>query len=178
MMLSINHLWSHVFKRTAKSLALPSWLFFAVWIFSSFAFICPAKVAYFQNVVFCDEQVFRLEISMYKSIFMQEVHASKCLNEEIEGSFFRKTPFLLNQSEKIAFWHVLHHQIDIHIIFEVSIHTHNINMLQPLVNFDLSLQSFLHLGCCYHTPVHRFNGNFYSTWLVHSQFYLTICAFS
>ena len=33
---------------------------------------------------------------------MKEVHASKCLNEEIEGSFFGEAPLLLNQCEKVT----------------------------------------------------------------------------
>ena len=51
-------------------------------------------------------------------------------------------------------------------------------MLQFLVNFNLSLQGFLHLWSCYHATVHCFDGNFYATRPVYSQFYLAVSTLS
>ena len=58
---------------------------------------CPSKVAYFQLVVFANEEVLRLQVSMHVAIFMYEVNSRQSLNKEIKRCFLRETVrFVLN----------------------------------------------------------------------------------
>ena len=61
------------------------------------------------HVVFIDEQVLWLEISMDKSVLMQEVDSGNSLDEEIEGCFLRETTLFLDEHKQIALSHILHY---------------------------------------------------------------------
>ena len=84
-MLSIlNHFRSHVLKGTAKSGSS----------LTITAFDTPAKVTDLENIVIRNKQVFRLDISMNKTVFMKKVDPCASLNKKVESFIFIKFLFV------------------------------------------------------------------------------------
>jgi len=124
----IYHFWSHVFESSAKSVPLPLELL-TVLIGINFTFTCPAEVAYFENVVFINQEILRLKISVNETVLVQKVYASDCLNEEVKGCLFTEAALFLDQDKEVAFCNILHNEIDVLVVLQISIHAHDVHML-------------------------------------------------
>ena len=132
----VDHFWRHVLKSTAKSVPL-SLVEVPIGILRNLAFASPTEVTNFQHVVFVHQKVLRLEVPMDETVFVEEVDASDGLNEEVKGSLLVETAFFFDEDEQVALRHILHHQVDILVVLQVSIHPHDVHMLQLLVDLNL-----------------------------------------
>ena len=84
---------------------------------------------------------------------MKEIDARDGLNEEVERGLFSETALFLYQNEQVALSHVLHDEVDVLMVFEIRIHSHNVHMLKFLMNLDLTPESFLHFWCLNHSLI-------------------------
>ena len=66
---------------------------------------------------------------MDKTVFVQKVDSRNSLDEKVESSVFIKVTLLFDQSEEIALRNILHNEVDIVFVLEVSVHSHDIDML-------------------------------------------------
>ena len=107
MMAMIDHLWSHVLEGTAKSVPL-ALIRIPIVVFIDLTLAGPPEITDFQNVVFIDEQVFRLQISMNEAILMKEIDTGHSLYEKVEGGLFGETTLFLDKNEQVALCNVLH----------------------------------------------------------------------
>jgi hypothetical protein len=67
----------------------------------------PSKIANFNDVSILDQNVFRLDVSMDKSLFVHVVDAGADLNEEVESSILTQELFLSDEIEQITFGGIL-----------------------------------------------------------------------
>ena len=104
---------------------------------------------------------------MDEPILMKEVNTGNSLNEEVESSLFSETALLLYQHEKVTFGDVLHHKVNVLVILQVRIHPNDINMLEFLMDLNLSPQRLLHLWSFDHAFIEFFNGHFNTAWFMH-----------
>ena len=97
MMTMIDHFGSHVLEGTAKSVALA--LVGVSIVFLDLTLAGPPEITDLKHVVLVDEQVFRLQISVYETVLMKEVDAGHRLYEEVEGGLLGEAALFLNENE-------------------------------------------------------------------------------
>ena len=66
---------------------------------------------------------------MDKTVFVQKVDSRNSLDEEVESSVFIKVTLLFDQSKQVALRNILHNEVYIVFVLEVSVHSHDIDML-------------------------------------------------
>lgn len=133
----INHFWRHVLQSTAKSVPL-SLIKVSIGILRNLAFASPTEVANFKHVVFVHQKVLRLEVPMDETVFVEEVDAGDRLDEEVKGSFFVETALFFDEDEQVALRDILHDQVNILVVLQISIHPHDVHVLQLLVDLNLA----------------------------------------
>ena len=106
----------------------------------------PAKVAYLQGVLVSYEQVLRLDISVDKPIFMKEIYSSYCLNEKVEGFVLSKLFFIADDEKQVTLRDVLEYQVYKFMVFERGVESHNVNVLELLLNMNLATKCLSHLN--------------------------------
>ena len=66
---------------------------------------------------------------MNEAVLVEEVDASDRLDEEIKCGLLAEAFLLPDQSEQVALRHVLHDQVDVLVVLQVCIHSHDVHML-------------------------------------------------
>ena len=101
-----DHLWGHILESATKS--VPLFLFKGVRpIRISSSFNTPSEVANLQDIILSNQQVFRLQIPVDESMFVQKVNASNALNKEIKCFCFTQLTLFTDDKEQIALCNVL-----------------------------------------------------------------------
>ena len=173
----VDHLRCHVLECATEGVAL-ALVELAIVVHVHLTFTRPAKVADLQHVVLVHEQVFWLQISMDEAVLVEEVDASDRLDEEIKCGLLAEALLLPDQGEQVALSHVLHDQVNVLVVLQVRIHSHDVYVLQFLMNLDLSPESLLHFGSFDHSLVKFFNSHFYTARLMQSELNLSVRAFA
>ena len=114
---------------------------------------------------------------MDKSILVQKVNSGHGLNKKVKGFVFRKNVLLpcADNVEQIALLHVLQHQVDGRRVFQRGIETHNVLVLELLLDGDLSLEGFLNLRACERCLFNSLDRDTYATRFVHCQADCAVC---
>ena len=173
----VDHLRCHVLECATEGVAL-AFVELAIVVHVHLAFTRPAKVADLQHVVLVHEQVFWLQVSMDEAVLVEEVDASDRLDEEIKRGLLAEALLLPNQGEQVALGHVLHDQVNVLVVLQVRIHSHDVDVLQFLMNLDLSPEGLLHFRSFDHSLVKFFNSHFYTARLMQSELNLPVGAFA
>ena len=140
----VDHLWRHVLQRAAISLPFP-FVEVALRVALDRVVDRPAEVANLNYMVVVDEQVLRLQISMNETVLVQEIDACDCLNEEPKSAVFIETLALRDLQKQVALWYVLHDEVVVLAVLEVSVEPDHVHMLQLLVDLNFSLKRLRHL---------------------------------
>ena len=106
---------------------------------------------------------------MNEAIFVQKVDAGTSLNEKVKGSFLIEAAFFLDENEEVTLGHILHDQVYVLSILQISIHSDYIHMLELFVDLNLSSQRFLHLRCRNFALIQLLNRYFDAAGLVEGQ---------
>ena len=173
----IDHFWRHILQCATESVSL-AFVHLSICVLFHLTFASPAEVTNFEQVILVDQKILRLQISMNKTVLVQEINSGHRLNEKVESRLLCETTLFLDQNKQVALRHVFHNEIDILGILQVSIHTHDINMLEFFMDFDLSAQCFLHLWRLDHSLVKFFDSYFDTARLMNSKLNLAIGPFT
>jgi len=98
--LVFNHFRGHVLQSAAKGVAL----------LVEFLLDTPSEIANLQYVLFTHQEVFRLEISVDKAVFVEKVDSSDSLNKKVECFVLCQQTLLVsisNDVEKVSLLHIL-----------------------------------------------------------------------
>ena len=85
--LVLDHFWSHVLQGTTKSIPLLTMI----------RLNTPSKITNFNDVALFDQDIFRLNISVDKSLLVHVVDAGAYLDEKVEGSVLTQVLFFSDQ---------------------------------------------------------------------------------
>ena len=96
-------------------------------------------------MVVINEQVLRLQISVDETVLVQEIDTGDCLDEEPKSAVFVETLALWNLQKQVAFRDVLHDEVVVLSVLEVSVESDHIHVLQLLVDLNFSLKRLGHL---------------------------------
>ena len=177
MRVFIHHLRCHVLKRSAERVSIRR-EHVALRILLKLYLTSPAKVANLYHLFIVDEQVFRLQIPVDKPVLVHEVNTADGLNEVPERVALVEALILGNALEEISLLDELHDEVLVPPVLQVCVESHDINMLELLVDLNFSPQRLLHLWLHQTFLQQLFDRKLLSSWLVNGQMYVTICSFA
>ncbi len=114
---------------------------------------------------------------MYEAVFMQEIDASNCLDEEIEGFGFAEHAFFADDKKQVTLFHILEDQVNKAVIFQTGVKAHNVDMFELLLDLNFSLKRFLHFRCLQRVLINFFNRHCNICRFVYSQLYHSVRPF-
>ena len=124
MRLVLYHFGSHVFERAAESVSL----LICVRLYA------PSKVANFNDIALFNEDVFRFDVPVNKSLLVHVINAGADLNEEVEGRVLAQVLLFANQVEQVAFACVLQRQEYRVFVLERSVQSTYVFVVQLFLN--------------------------------------------
>jgi len=97
MIFVLNHLWSHVLQRATKCISLLHMVNLHT----------PSKITNFDDVAIFDQNIFRFDISMNETLFVQIVNPRADLDEEVERCIFAQELLFPDKVKQITFGGIL-----------------------------------------------------------------------
>ena len=134
-----DHFRRHVLECAAKSVPL-RFIHFTFVVRLDFTLASPSEITNFNHVLTVYKQVLRLQVTVDEPLLVHEVDASDSLDKEPEGLRLRHSLVLGNPAEKIILGDELHDEVDEFTIVEVSVESHDVVMLEFLMDLNFSLQ--------------------------------------
>jgi len=134
----LYHLRSHVLKRAAKSSSL----------LAVITLNAPSKITYFDDITFLDKDVFWLNVTMDKALFVHIVNTWTHLNKEIECRIFAQILLSSDEVKQVAFAGIFEGQIDCVSIFKGRIKPTDVLVIELLLNSYLTNEGFFNFRWC------------------------------
>jgi len=168
MILVLYHFWSHIFECSTECVSL----LHVVWLDT------PSKITDFDDVSFFDQNVLRFDVSMDETLFMEIIDSRANLNEKVKCSVFAQKLFFSDQIEQITFGRILKSKVDRCFVFERSVQSTNILVIELLLNSDFSYQSFFNLAAGKRCFFNLFYSYLYSCRFMFSQLNFSVWTFT
>ena len=171
----IHHFWCHVLERATERLSIPR-EHIALRILLKLDLTSPAKVANLYHLLVVDEQVFRLQIPVNEPVLVHEVNAANSLNEVPKRVTFVEALFLGDALEEVLLLDELHDEVLVLAVLQVRVESHDIDVLELLMNLYLPPQRLLHLWLHQALLEQLLHRQLLSSWLVNGQVHITVCS--
>ena len=140
--------------------------------------IGQAEVDYLDVVIVVEEEVLRLQISMYDVQFVKIFYSSNDLVKEFEGLRLLNTLVLDDVVEELASIRILHDKIELLWRLNDFVQLDDIGMANHLQNMDFSCNSLNIIDILDLVFFENFDRHSFTGELMHSKFDLAECAFS
>ena len=115
---------------------------------------------------------------MNEPVFVHEVNSANGLNEVPERVRFIKALLLGYALEEVLLLDELHDEVLVLAILQVRVESHDIDVLELLVNLYLPPQRLLHLWLHQALLEQLLDRQLLSSWLVNGQVHVTVCSFT
>jgi hypothetical protein len=168
MILVLNHFWSHILECSTECVSL----LHMVWLNA------PSKITNLDDIPFFDQNVLWFDISMNETLLVKIVNSRTDLNEKVKCSVFAQKLFLSDQVEQVTFWRIFQSKIDCGFVFERSVQTTNVLVVQLLLNSNFTNQGFFNLTAGERCFFNLLYGYLYSRWPMFSQLNFSIWTFT
>ena len=106
---------------------------------------------------------------MNETLLVKIVNSRTDLNEKVKCSVFAQKLFLSDQVEQVTFGRILQSKIDCGFVFERSVKSTNVLVIELLLNSDFSYQSFFNLATGKRRFFNLFHSYLYSSRFMFSQ---------
>ena len=128
----LNHLRGHILQCSTESSSL----------LAVITLYAPSKVTNFDDVSFFYKDVFRLNISMNKTLFVHIINTRAYLDEKVESCILTQILLSSDQVKQVAFARILKGQVDGVSIFKRGVESADVLVIELLLNSDLTYESF------------------------------------